>query len=43
MVARDEGRVYAEVPGYSRLRPTAGEGTPRPLELLESEVAEIGL
>jgi len=43
MVARDEGRVYAEVPGYGRLRPTTSEGTPRPLELFESEVTEIGL
>lgn len=43
VVARDEGRVYAEVPGYGRLRPATSEGTPRSLELLESEVAEIGL
>lgn len=43
MIARDEGRVYAEVPGYGRLRPASSEGAPRPLEPLESEVAEIRL
>lgn len=43
VIARDEGRVYAEMFGYRSLRPTRGEGVPRPLELLESEVAEIRL
>jgi len=43
VIARDEGRVDAEVPRYGRLRPASSKGAPRPFELLESEVAEVRL
>lgn len=43
VLAGDEGRVYAHVPGYRRPRPARRERPPRPLDPLERKVTEVRL